>query len=125
MNVLQINFFFFLMPLRLLLSTVVFWGLDDISFRYELEKQVFGDAKAGNPSRSTSHESPAQGIAGTGVSTADPAPGDGCEAGLSLLAAMPPPLAAARLMKGHGDASVCPHRQPRRARLASSLLVML
>ena len=49
MNLLQIDL---LMPLHLLQSTAMFWGLDYIFFRYELEKWVFGDAKAGKPSRS-------------------------------------------------------------------------
>jgi len=57
-------------------------------FCCELEKQLFRDAKADNPSRGTQRESAAQGIAGTGASRAAPAPGDGCEAGLSPLAAM-------------------------------------
>lgn len=78
------------MPLYLLLSTVVFWGLDYkyFFFCHEIEKRVFGDAKVENPSHSTQHECPAQGIAGMGVFPSDGALGDGCKAGLSLLAAM-------------------------------------
>lgn len=53
---------------------------------------MFGGAKAENPSHSTQHECPTQGIAGMGVFPADGALGDGCEAGLSLLAAMLPLL---------------------------------
>lgn len=68
-------------------------------FCYELEKRAFGDAKAGNPSSSRGW--PAQGV--TGPSAGGRLRGRAEPAGSDAAAA-----AAARLMKGHRDASVWP-----------------
>lgn len=54
--------------------TVLFWIFFFFFFCYEIEKWVFGDAKAGNPSCSTHHKSSE--------------PADGCKAGPSLLVVM-------------------------------------